>query len=1055
MADDATKTKPAGDTTNTTSSKGTKPSKPRKKRRWWLRILIGVPVLLIALVALLPTLLSIGVAQRTAVRMIVNDNIRGQVAIDDLSLGWFSSVKITGVHVTDNLHPETLTIGSIEWDKGLLGALLALRSGEGMNLGTIWIDGIDGVIYFNEDGSNSLQNAFLPREQPPATPSQPPTKPAPTAEPPSTPPPAQTNAPVPVAAGEEKPFAVQAMLTVKNSRVSLVQFDGRKVNVTDLNTVVDVNYPQGVTLTHTSTHDGGGKLLAEIKLQNLSATSGSVLDALTGTVKVHTEPAIDLAPAVTFFAPPGTKGQGSLTLDINSVFNPGTASGQYVISVQDLSLADDNIEVKSVTQKFYGIVGYKDRIVNGEIQSSGSIGTLSSLLTYNTAGPAALPENLADLLMQGKSFTAPDASLMMNGQLDLGALARALPGVVKLQEGVEIENGTLALDNIKAQGGGTPATDGKVTLTVAINRDGTTTPIQPVVLNWNVRTDEQGQLNINHTEVSSSFATAGVSGTANDLSGRFDADLTLLRQEVAKLVDLQDLELGGKVSGELAVQTDRADAKLRQLALSVDAASVVVGSRAEAEASQAGEPKTGEAENDGLTRIDAALEWAAALRYDEQKLDLNGAMSVGRLRLNGVNFLGDDKSPQPHPAELTHDITLDNREQRLDVRTFAFASAVLEIADFKGSVTQLDGDKVLNFTGSYGADWKELTALVERFKPGAMEGIVMRASSAGPIAVTGPVGAPTITPLAGSTRVGWGKDSRVYGIDFGDAKLEPQIAGGVFALPLAEIPANDGTLRLMSNVHLTGDEPVLKIPGQLHMMDQIAINADMGKYLLSRAVPLLAETTKLEGRVSLTVRDIDLPLGESMMQSGSGGGRLDLSAITLSPAGEIARLLTLVGLDASKSYPVTIGAVDFQLQKGALVYEHMTITVAGVEFRVRGQVRFDDGVDLIVSVPVKRELFEALGIKAATVAKIPEGLYVDVPLVGTRTQPKLDLGGIDKEALLKDALKGVGLDLGGTIGGILGGGNSTTQPATTQPADSTEKKPALPIKPLLDLLPKK
>jgi len=1048
--------------TRTTDAKGTPSAKPRRKRRWWLRILIGLPLLLIVLVALGPTLLSTGLFRQAIVRA-VNDNIRGTVAVDDISLGWFSSAKITGLHVTDPMHPETLTIGGVTWDKGIFGALSMLRSSDGINLGRLDIDTIEGVIYFNPDGTNSLQNALAPRQTsalPTPTPYDPPQD-RPTQDPPPDSPAPTPDSPSPSAAAT-KPFNLQARLAVTNSRLSLVQFDGRTVNVTDLNTVVDVDYPKGLTVTHTSTHDGGGKLRAEVTLQNLPTSAdglATLFETLSGTVKIHTEPAIDLGPAVTFFAPPSTRGRGSLNLDIDGQFASGAASGKYLVTVGDLSLADDAIEVNAVTQEFAGEMTYKDSHVSVENKSTGTIGTIASRVVYNTAGPA-LSENLVDLLMQGKSFIAPDVALTMNGKVDLGALARALPGIVKLQEGVEIENGTLVLKGITVQGGQSPTTDGEVTLTVAIQRDGKITPIQPVVLNWCVLTNSKGQLQIGDfagvddsftttgrirgTGVTSSFATANVRGTVDTLGASFTADLTLLRQELAKLVDLKDLELGGKVDGSLSIATDTADARLHTLDLHVRANDVVVASSTPAEPADeaapppAAEPKAGNpATDDGPTRISGTLVWKAGLRYASRKFDLKGKMDLAGLKLSPVgDMLGGDA------PTLEHDLALDMKNQRLDVRAFSLVSQVLKISDFTGSVTQLSGDMVLDLAGSYDADWKELTALAERFKPGAMEGIAMRANSAGPIAITGPAGAPTITPLRGNTRVGWGKQSVVYGIDFGDAKLEPKIADGVFALPLAEIPANDGTLRLMSHVTLTGDEPVLTIPGQLQMMDRIAVNADMGKYLLSRAVPLLAETTRLEGMVSLMVRDIDLPLGDSMMTSGSGSGRLDLSEIRLSPAGEIARLFTLVGLDASKSYPVTIGAVDFQLRNGALVYDNMTVAVGGMELRVRGQVRFDDGVDLIVSVPVKREMLEAVGIKGSTLARIPDGLRVDVPLVGTRTKPKLDLGSIDKETLARDVagevLKGVGVDLGG----LLGGGS-----ATTQPADSSEKKtPALPIK---------
>src|SRR4051812_20451354 len=73
--------------------------KPRRRRRW-LWVLGTLFVLLLVLIALVPTIASTAMVRNAVVGQI-NKNLKGRVAIADWSVTWFSGIRVTGVKVYD------------------------------------------------------------------------------------------------------------------------------------------------------------------------------------------------------------------------------------------------------------------------------------------------------------------------------------------------------------------------------------------------------------------------------------------------------------------------------------------------------------------------------------------------------------------------------------------------------------------------------------------------------------------------------------------------------------------------------------------------------------------------------------------------------------------------------------------------------------------------------------------------------------------------------------------------------------------------------------------
>ena len=456
------------------------------------------------------------------------------------------------------------------------------------------------------------------------------------------------------------------------------------------------------------------------------------------------------------------------------------------------------------------------------------------------------------------------------------------------------------------------------------------------------------------------------------------------------------------------------------------------------------------------TPISGRLTWSGRAATAAGITDLSGQGQIADAVVGPADKTA--KAVRLGRVAFRQEARIDAKAETIDLKAVELTSEPLTLRA-AGTIGQYRTGQVLDISGHYRGDWDRLIAVLHALAPETADAVL-----AGPVEsdfrLTGPARRPTLRPayrdVQGNTAVGWAS-ARLAGFELGRAELPMQFADGKFHVPLTDIDANGGTVRVGATVDLRPETPLLQMPGRTTVLQNVPVNPEVAEKLLTRFNPIFGQLVGLDGNVTLTVQDLELPLGPEIKTAGAGTGRLDLSEMNVRPGGLMAALLALGGIAENKTQIMEVRGADFEIKDGGIQYEHFALVFNGdFDLEFRGVVRFDDALDLAVTVPVRAALLEKLGVtgRVADYARMLEGARIEIPIVGTRLSARPDLTRIDVRPLIKKAVEAlISEEAGSLLDGFLrpraddGGGDQPrqspgpeTQPAT-QPAPKKPKPP--------------
>ena len=476
------------------------PTKP-SRRRLVVRLLAGLFVAAVALVAALPWLASTGIARRRVVAAANKALAPSTVQIEGLRLSWFGATRLEGLSLRDPRGKVVARAKAADLDHGLVALAMDRR-----DLGTLTVDGLDLDIERHADGSIDLLQALdgLTRADAPKAGAK--------ADPPST------------AKGPPLTLAVRAngSLSVKAPELPA------PLVAESMAVAVDLKGP-------------GEPVAWSAKLLNAAKT-----EELTAVGRIELGGAGDLAAQVDARAWPWSVGVGGVAArgrldgrtDLMRKAGRWASTGDLKVSAFDAegpALAGDTLKLDALTAIW-------------DLDGQGGAWSVRRLDATSPVG---------GLTARGTFAAASGASATAQAKLDLAALAAQLPHLLHVREGLTLRRGeATASVELKVIPGG-QALDARARLAdlVAVDGPKTVTVKSPLTLAATARRVD-GQVKVDRLAAKADFLDAEAAGDPDrgiKLSASFD--LEAMQAQLRELIDFGTVALAGK--GTLAADYRR------------------------------------------------------------------------------------------------------------------------------------------------------------------------------------------------------------------------------------------------------------------------------------------------------------------------------------------------------------------------------------------------------------------------------------------------------------------------------------------------------------------
>ncbi len=394
-------------------------SKPR--RRWFVRTAVIIIVLLALFVILLPSIVSMGWVRSLALSK-VNEQLNGEILVDDWSFGWFSGARIRNVRIVQD-DATILEVGEVATDLNLFRIL----TGRGMRLGKTTVTDLAFAFVRYPDGTNNF--ARLAKV------------------------PADPNAPMPeLPAGLSMQFSGNLRGVIEqrhangSSETAYLDPSDISASFSDINAAINTS----IKLALRAADGQSGSFVAEGKIR-LFDKGRVALEKIDGDLTVIVS-GIDLGIANAFL-PPGLpvdtlsgQAEGKFGVTVSGTDSVVAEGG---LSINDFSMAgpalgNDVYKNPRITLALPPTTISRSGAARVRIGRSGKAETL--MLTIEKHGSVAISVDTSlDALSNLAANKAPGdtGELGLQVNLDLAAVANQIPHALRLREGLRLTGGTL------------------------------------------------------------------------------------------------------------------------------------------------------------------------------------------------------------------------------------------------------------------------------------------------------------------------------------------------------------------------------------------------------------------------------------------------------------------------------------------------------------------------------------------------------------------------------------------------------------------------------------
>lgn len=397
--------------------------------------------------------------------------------------------------------------------------------------------------------------------------------------------------------------------------------------------------------------------------------------------------------------------------------------------------------------------------------------------------------------------------------------------------------------------------------------------------------------------------------------------------------------------------------------------------------------------------------------------------------------------------KLTGQGQFDGERGELDVARLDVSADDLQVIA-KGKVSELGGQCIVDLEGELGYDLEALSARFREQLGGALQ---IQGRDSQPFVLRGPLLNPRLasaavepdqqfatasksTPhahwppadLTGEAGLRW--DSIVaYGLPIGAGEVQGKLNQGAIDFKPLDVKVSEGQLRLAPRLLFEERGPVF-VAQAGPALDDVRISPQMCSQWLKFVLPILADATQVDGRMSVGLDDTAVvPLAEPL--TGEIRGTIDIKGAQVGPGPLSRELISLAQLieAAVKKQPLPTETsnqqrtwvelpgqqVGFHWKNYRVYHQGLQMAVKDVVIMTRGSVGVDHSIDLLAEIPVRDEW-----VASNRYLQSLKGQRLQVPISGTLTAPRVDrralqqiaaqsIGGAARGALEQEVTRGI------------------------------------------------
>jgi hypothetical protein len=263
----------------------------------------------------------------------------------------------------------------------------------------------------------------------------------------------------------------------------------------------------------------------------------------------------------------------------------------------------------------------------------------------------------------------------------------------------------------------------------------------------------------------------------------------------------------------------------------------------------------------------------------------------------------------------------------------------------------------------------------------------------------------------------YAESMRLYGLDIRKLEIPVLLENDLLQASL-EAVVNRGKLALYPSIDLSLDEPILSIPTNSVVLDNVDLSDGLADELLGAIHPVFKGASVATGKVSVVMDYLEVPTAGDVTQKLRFAGTIQLRDVKLESSGLIGIILQLTKVK-ERSYMLEHEDIRFSCENGRIKTSPLKIKLSDdYPLTFDGTLGIDQTIDYGVSVPVTDKILDQ------RYARYLEGESVRLPIGGTASKPRISSNALQdalKPLISKGAKKAAGELLNEKAGELLEG----------------------------------